>query len=198
MISHPLRHWHGVHVSSHWCPSTCPSKSLGPCPGDWFRVERKFLHSSIATDSNHSQPQKLQQLGEWAPDTTRNSAHPTSKPVAPQNKLCFTVIQNPWVTCLNLFQHVLTQAPPVPSCLALAQCPRQGFDCCHSSRIAARWCPKKDGITTIQSSCFQVINWIVGDFNCCMLIYIADVAKRYTPSCVRHQASWQALLADSE
>ena len=174
-------------------------------------VQVKALRLALATDfeewssippllhSNHSQPQKLQQLGEWAPDTTRNSAHPTSKPVAPQNKLCFTVVQNPWVTCLNLFQHVLTQAPPVPSCLALAQCPRQGFDCGHSSRIAARWCPKKDGITTIHSSCFQVINWIVGDFNCWMWIYIADVAKRYTPSCVPwHQASWQALLADSE
>ena len=198
MISHPLRHWHGVHVSSHCCPSTCPSKSLAPCPGDWFR--RVELHSSIAPFKSFpaSKAPTTWRMGTWynsqlspphlqASRTTKQTLlHRRSKPVGN--------LSQPVSTCLDT-----RQAPPVPSCLPLAQCPRQGFDCCHSSRIAARWCPKKDGITTIHSSCFQVINWIVGDFNCWMWIYIADVAKRYTPSCVPwHQASWQALLADSE
>ena len=72
-------------------------------------VQVKAFRLALATSksgapffhSNHSQPEELQQLGEWAPDTTRNSANsdnsaqPTSKPVAPQNKLCFTVVQNP-------------------------------------------------------------------------------------------------------
>ena len=71
-------------------------------------VQVKAFRLALATSksgapffhSNHSQPEELQQLGEWAPDTTRNSAnsansHPTSKPVAPQNQLCFTVVQNP-------------------------------------------------------------------------------------------------------
>lgn len=38
--------------------------------------------------SNHSQPQELQQLGEWAPASRTK-------------KLRFTVVQNPWVTCLS-------------------------------------------------------------------------------------------------